>query len=451
MSNRAVSKVVIAPPGPLAIKVKALAEGHGLVVLTVDVKSPLLTKINPGDWIVSMDGEDVSAVSDLAAKKDEGRLLGVLTVQDQNRIQTENAKAVLGPPIHLLEYTVEPVGACLGLVLDEKHVVVQVCERSPMEGKIWKKDRIFAVNGVGVSTLDMTQLATYLTCLQENYEMVILKVERDPKRKKNPQKILRSLKQPPETAVPGDATAAVPPKLYLAMLEKKNNEWTHEFLPPGQGQAMNEKMRVPQKKPYPALTEYGISLGTDEESMKLRQTLLSELILWNEKHKVEHEFTFQDARSRLFWVSCDSGPTLDDETPIKQVIQACRQSNMFDETINGIVKYFGLRSYEKGLDLALTYFAHTQAEAYEKLSKVAQQVLWEQETQRKRHVAAKERRKKKLRTEPVNIETGEDACREEKDDEDLEEKKPEADPVVLPGDYQDYGTYSCSCCALHSQ
>ncbi|KAL7577833.1 hypothetical protein ACA910_010581 [Epithemia clementina (nom. ined.)] len=470
MSNRTVSKVVIAPPGPLGIKVKPVVDGRGLAVLTVDFQSPLLGQLDPGDWIVSMDGLGVTAVSDLASKKDEGRLLGVLTSYDQQRLVTEKVKSAIGPPIHLLEYAVEPRGAPLGLMLSDKHVVVQVCEGSPMEGKIWKKDRIYAVNAVGVSSLTMTQLATYLARLQENFEFVTLQVERDPKRKKNPQKPFHCLKQtatpPPAPTSPmtgdsGSASGGVatstssmsttdkpnsPPAATSPEIQSPNQqqqeqhevkpptksigEWTHEFMSPEGGFAKNAKIRVAQRKNYPALAGYGISLATDEESAKLRERILSELIMWNEKHKCCQEFDYQDRRHRLFWVPCGHGPTLFDDTPTKQVLQACRQSLLFDQNVNAISKYFGLFSYEKGLDLLLTYFAQTQAKAYDKFSKVAQQVMWEQETQRKRHVAAKERRKKKQKTDQDDDEQDEETEGKEHDSE--------SEPIVLPEDYQDY-------------
>lgn len=98
----------------------------------------------------------------------------------------------------------------------------------------------------------------------------------------------------------------------------------------------------------------------------------------------------------MFWVGNSHGPKLSEDTPIKHVLLVYWR--MFDDNTQAFNNYFDFSSFEQGLDLLLAYLAHTQATAYDKFSKIAKDVLWEQEAQLKQQMASNERRRKKQNT-----------------------------------------------------
>ena len=452
MSKRQASKIVIAPPGPLGVKVKPTREGKGLLVIAVDVKSPLVGKVSPADWIVSMDEQDVSSVSDLTAKKDEGRLLGIFTQRDQRKLRTSAKPMEIAPdpatnsPINLLEFVVEPRGASLGLLLDEQHVVQQVADGSPMEGKLLQNDQIYAVNGVGISTLDMTQLATYLTNLQESFEMVHLKIARDPTRNKTTQQVTspRLLTISPPYTVP---TTPTPRTLDGEQDLLTCESLSHNVLSPDESKVLNEKVLPELKEAFPVMSKYNIPLpAADAESTKLRKALLSELIAWNDVHKMKQEITIQNRSCSLSWVPTNAATAMSDDVPMEEFLNACRQSRRFDENVKSIVEHFSLDSFKHGVEMLMRYFAYLHPRVYNKV-----QVFLEQEMSRKRQqvtVAAgsEERRNKKYKT-------GDDETRNNKSPEgnpdwttettnDMGDGKADPkdqEPIVFPEDYQDFG------------
>ena len=97
--------IVAIPPGPFYVKVLSLS--NIVVIKAIDSKCPVRDQLSIGDRIISLNGNSIRSVSDLAISSDQIRIIGVIKCGQKSISKSllSNVEVDLPPPISGNEYS----------------------------------------------------------------------------------------------------------------------------------------------------------------------------------------------------------------------------------------------------------------------------------------------------------------------------------------------------------
>jgi C-terminal processing protease CtpA/Prc len=155
--EEATQKTVVAPPGSLGLIIANIAESQGTVVSNICSSSVLADQLSPGDRIIAIDGEDMSAGEALKEEEpDDNKATNIKTEEALAKEEPDEPGVCQGE--EAMQKTVVAPPGSLGLIIaniaeSQGTVVSNVCSSSVLADQLSPDDRIIAIDGEDMSLI----------------------------------------------------------------------------------------------------------------------------------------------------------------------------------------------------------------------------------------------------------------------------------------------------------